>query len=76
MCEHILCCDQPERIVLGLWFPLRLPCRSGRRFHVCIRDDVYFQGITAERTERCRRVIPGDDADRLRDRSQRVHDRL
>jgi hypothetical protein len=76
MCEHLLCCDRPKRAVLGLWLPLRLLCCAGRRFHVCIRDDVHFQGITAERTERCRRAIPGDDADRIRDRSQRVHDRL
>ena len=76
MCEHLLRCDRPKRAVLGLWLPLRLLCCAGRRFHVCIRDDVHFQGITAERTERCRRAFPGDDADRVRDRSQRVHDRL
>ena len=32
--------------------------------------------VGVERAERCGRAIPGDDADRVRDRPQLVHDRL
>ena len=76
MCEHLLCCDRPKRAVLGRWLSLCLPRRSGRGFHVRVWDDVHLQGVAAERTERCGRAIPGDDADWVRDRPQRVHDRL
>ena len=76
MCEHLLRHDGPKRTVLGRWLPLCLPHRVGRGFYVRIRDDVYLQGVAAKRSERCRRAISGDDADRIRDWPQRFHDRL
>ena len=76
MREHLFRRGRPKRALLGPWLPLRLPHRAGRGFHVCVRDDVYLQGIAAERAERFMRAVPGDDADRICDRPQRVHDRL
>lgn len=76
MCEHLLCRDRSKRVVLGHWLSLCLSRRDRRGFHVRIRDDVHLQGVATERSKRGRRTIPGDDADRVGDRPQRVHDRL
>jgi len=74
--KHLLCRGGSTSVILGRRLPLCMPHRFGRGFHLLVRDAVRLQGVTAERSKRRGRIVPGDDADWVHDRPQRVHGRL